>query len=283
VSEHVATDDDPRVASATPSFERYGGTAAENYERYFVPAIGGPLATDLIEVAALGPGERALDVACGTGIVARLAAERVGPTGSVDGLDVNPGMLAVARSVAPPGAAIGWHQSDAQTLPFPEDAYDAALCQMGLQFFADRSAALREARRVLAPGGRLVANVPGPTPPIFGILEEALRDHVAPETANFVSTVFSLYDTRELRRLLEDAGFDVTSVRARRKSLRLAPPVEFLWQYVSSTPLAPAVTRLDQHDRTSLERDVAAEWERFTDHGALVLELNVVTASARAR
>ena len=97
-----------------------------------------------------------------------------------------------------------------------------------------------------------------------------------------MSTVFSLYDTRELRRLLEDAGFDVTSVRACRKSLRLAPPVEFLWQYVSSTPLAPAVTRLDQHDRTSLERDVAAEWERFTDHGALVLELNVVTASARA-
>ena len=134
MSEHVATDDDPRVASATPSFERYGGTAAENYERYFVPAIGGPLATDLTEVAALDAGERALDVACGTGIVARLAAERVGPTGSVDGLDVNPGMLAVARSVAPPGAAIEWHQSDAQALPFPEDAYDAALCQMGLQF-----------------------------------------------------------------------------------------------------------------------------------------------------
>ena len=135
---------------------------------------------------------------------------------------------------------------------------------------------------MLAPGRRLVANVPGPTPPIFGILEEALRDHVTPETANFVSKVFSLYETRELRRLLEDAGFDVASVSGRKKSLRLAPPVEFLWQYVSSTPLAPAVAGLDEHDRTSLERDVAAEWERFTDDGALVLELDVVTASARA-
>ena len=75
-----------------------GVNPPENYERYFVPNIGAPVAKDLIEIAALHPNERVLDVACGTGIVARLASQRVGTNGSVVGLDVNPGMLAVARS-----------------------------------------------------------------------------------------------------------------------------------------------------------------------------------------
>ena len=93
------------------SFEAYGGSAPENYEQYFVPVIGTPLATDLVDVAALRPGERVLDVACGTGVVARLAAERIGATGTVAGIDINPGMLGVARSVTPAGLPIEWHRA----------------------------------------------------------------------------------------------------------------------------------------------------------------------------
>ncbi len=87
----------------------YGGSAPENYQRYFVPVIGGPFAADLVADAALRAGERVLDVACGTGIVARLAAERVGPSGEVAALDLNPAMLSVARSVPATGAAIRWY------------------------------------------------------------------------------------------------------------------------------------------------------------------------------
>lgn len=281
MTEHGATRNDQSADRGAPSFEDYGGSAPENYERYFVPAIGAPLAADLVEVAALEPGERVLDVACGTGVVARLAAEKVGATGAVTGLDANPGMLAVARSVVASGPAISWCESDAQATSLPDAAHDAALCQMGLQFFADKSAALREMRRVLAPGGRLVANVPGPTPRIFGILERALRDHVSPDTARFVAMVFSLYDSRELERLLDGAGFDSISVSRRTESLRLPPPTEFLWQYVSSTPLATAVAGLDDHDRAALEREVVAQWKTFTDDGTLLLELDVVVATAR--
>jgi ubiquinone/menaquinone biosynthesis C-methylase UbiE len=146
-------------------YETYGGSAPGNYERYFVPVIGAPLATDLIDIAGLRPGERVLDVACGTGIVARLAAERVGSTGTVTALDINPAMLAVARSVASPGMSIEWYESSAEAMPLPDEAFDVVLCQLGLQFFPDRLAALREMQRVLAPGGRLVICVVGPKPP----------------------------------------------------------------------------------------------------------------------
>ena len=105
----------------------YGGSAPENYERYFVPAIGAPLADDLIKVAALRENERVLDVACGTGLMARLASQSVGASGVVAGLDVNPGMLAVARRTTPPGMTIEWHVASAETMPFPDASFNAVL------------------------------------------------------------------------------------------------------------------------------------------------------------
>lgn len=264
---------------ATPSFQSYVGTAPENYERYFVPAIGLPLATELVEAARLSPGERVLDVACGTGVVARLAAEQVGARGHVTGLDVNAGMLAVARSVSSP-VAIEWREGAAEDTQLAAAAYDAALCQMGLQFFADRGAALAELHRSVVPGGRLVANVPGPMPPVFQILQRCLGDHVSPEIAKFISVVFSLDDARELEELVAGAGFGDVSVRHDPRVLRLPPPEDFLWQYVWSTPLAEAVGRLSEQEREALSRDVVAEWDGFTKDGALILELDVFTVTA---
>jgi ubiquinone/menaquinone biosynthesis C-methylase UbiE len=109
----------------------YGGNPPANYERFFVPAIGAPLATDLIHLAALRPGERVLNFACGTGVVARLASQEVGDTGTVAGLDVNPGMLAVARSTTPLGMPIEWHEASAEAMPLPDASFDVVLCQMG--------------------------------------------------------------------------------------------------------------------------------------------------------
>ena len=91
-----------------------------NYEQYFVPVIGLPVARALIRVAALRPGERVLDVGCGTGVAARLAAAQVGPDGSVAGLDPNPGMLAVAGAAAPAELGIEWHQAGAEAMPLPD-------------------------------------------------------------------------------------------------------------------------------------------------------------------
>lgn len=262
------------------SFETYGGNAAENYERYFVPAIGAPLASDLVDAAALRRGERVLDVACGTGVVARLAARHSGP-GKVAGVDINPGMLAVARENAPASASIEWHEGSAEALPLADEAFDVVLCQMGLQFFPDKPRALQEMLRVLAVGGRVLINVPGPTPSLFAVLEDALMSHLGADAAGFVRAVFSLHEPREIRGLVSDAGFTNVDARSETKTLRLSPPAQFLWQYVRSTPLAAAAAKLDESQRAALEHQVVAGWHAFADDGGLLLELGVTVAQAQ--
>src|SRR6266545_3885805 len=145
------------------------GSAAERYERVLAPAIFAPFAEDLVELAQLQDGERVLDVASGTGVVARHAAQKVRTTGRVTGLDLNQGMVEVARSLPPvPGAApIIWIEGSALAMHLPDAVFDVVLCQQGVQFFPDRPAALREMRRVLVPGGRVLgtpsSGMSGPT------------------------------------------------------------------------------------------------------------------------
>src|SRR3546814_6309302 len=138
-----------------------GASPPENYQRFFVPAIGAPLAADLVRNAALREGERVLDVACGTGVVTRLASEQVGATGAVSGLDVNPGMLAVARAATPEGMSIDWHEANAAAMPLHEASFDVLMCQLGLQFLPDRPAALPDRHRVSGDGDRRGLHVRG--------------------------------------------------------------------------------------------------------------------------
>ena len=131
-------------------------SAADIYQDFFVPALFGQWAVPVCDAAKIGPGDNVLDVACGTGVVAREALTRVGSNGSVAGLDINPGMLAVARSSS---TSIEWHEADVTSLPFADSLFDAVTCQFGLMFFDDRTAALAEMRRVLQPGGHLTIAV----------------------------------------------------------------------------------------------------------------------------
>jgi ubiquinone/menaquinone biosynthesis C-methylase UbiE len=187
--------------------------------------------------------------------VARLAAERVGPDGAVEGLDPNPGMLEVAREAAGADHGIAWHQAPAENMPCPDAHFDVVLCSMGLQFFADRVAGLREMRRVLAPGGRMLASLPGPTPPPLQAMAESLARYVNPEVASFVHAVFALHDADEIEALATEAGFERVETRSAPMALELPPPAEFLWQYVYSTPLAGPMGQLDTQRRETLERD----------------------------
>ena len=182
---------------------------AETYESYFVPAMFLPWSKLLLGHADLQSRHRVLDVACGTGIVARQAAPSVGAQGQVVGLDLNPVMLGVARSrPAPSGAAIQWQEGNAMALPFPEGSFDVVLCQHGLQFFPDRDGAGREMHRVLTPGGRAIVMVLQSLAqhPVFeALMESVARNLSLPVSA--VMTPFILSDAEELRNMFRVAGF----------------------------------------------------------------------------
>jgi ubiquinone/menaquinone biosynthesis C-methylase UbiE len=161
-----------------------------------------------------------LDVACGTGVVARQAARAVGTTGQVTGLDINEGMLHVARTVAPPvGAPITWREGSVMALPFPDATFDAVLCQWGLEFFPDRAQGLREMARVLVPGGRLGLRVwraldrqPFQTAVIAALDRHLFSGQDVPSRHALLQP-FSLADAKALRALVADAGFRDIHVR----------------------------------------------------------------------
>jgi ubiquinone/menaquinone biosynthesis C-methylase UbiE len=257
----------------------YGNNAAENYQKYFVPVIGGPFALDLVTEAGLRPGERALDVACGTGTIARLAAERVGPGGSVSALDVNAGMLSVARSL-PSAIPVKWFETAAESVPLPDDSFDVIFCGLGLQFFADKSAALREMHRVLAPGGRVYISTPVPNA-FFDLFDRAIARHVNEEASAFVHAVFSLNDPREMEALLGDAGFSAITTRTNSRSVQLPPAREFMWQYIYCTPLMAALPQSGNAQTEALEREVVAGWQPWASDDGLRYEQSSLVSSAR--
>ena len=263
----------------TASFRSFTGNGAENYERYFVPAIATPASTTLLDVAALRPGERVLDVACGTGVIARLAVERVGPSGTVTGVDVSGEMIDVARASSP--QSIEWHVSDAASLPLPDQAYDVVLCQMGVMFMEDRAAAVAEMRRVLAPGGRVVINTPGAIQPPFALMERAIIEHIDADLGGFVRAVFSMHDPDSLTELLREAGFGDVDATVSDATLQLPAPAEFLWQYINLTPMGPFVAQAPEGAQAEMERQVVETWQPFVVDGATPLRQPIVVAWGR--
>jgi ubiquinone/menaquinone biosynthesis C-methylase UbiE len=264
------------------SYRNFTGTAAENYQRYFVPAIATPVSVGLLDAANLRAGEHVLDVACGTGVIARLAAEQVQSSGSVTAIDLASDMISVAQSTAAPaGAGIEWRVGDAASLPLADNSYDVVLCQMGLMFMEDRPAALAEMRRVVVPGGRVVVNTPGAIQPAFVAMEQALVEHISPDLGGFVRAVFSMHDPDSVATLLRDTGLRAVEATATTATLKLPAAAEFLWQYINLTPMAPLVAAAPEEARLALERQVVDRWQPFVVGGKTLVEQPMVIASGR--
>jgi SAM-dependent methyltransferase len=262
------------------------GDMAENYEKYFVPAIFEPWANDLLDLVAPRAGDHVLDVACGTGIVARLASKYVGPDGSAVGLDLNPAMLAVARSVTPTSAPIEWRQANAEEMPFPNESFEIVLCQQGLQFFPNKNVAVEQMCRVLVPGGRPALSVWCDIDRIPGYiaLANALERHAGPEAAGFMRMTGSV-SADQLQGILEAFAFSDITVRPQQRSLRFASAEAFVWEMVQCTPLAwmASVNQADESARASVVKELETNLRPYLDDGALEfpIEANVATAQRR--
>jgi uncharacterized protein (DUF1330 family)/SAM-dependent methyltransferase len=211
----------PATAEDVVGGEPATGSPAEVYDTLFVPALFRQWGPVVSEAACIGPGQSVLDVACGTGVLALAALERAGPGGKVVGLDRSPDMLEVARRKS---ARVDWREGIAESLPFPDASFDAAVSQFGLMFFDDRSAALREMMRVLRPAGRLavavcdsVDNSPG-----YSALATLLKGLFGERVADAFRAPFQLGDPALLRSICAEAGIPNAEVARRDGLVRFA-------------------------------------------------------------
>ena len=265
------------MAETTSTFTRASVPAP--YERVMVPAVFGPWAKELLDTVALSAGTRVLDVACGTGIVTRLAASQVGSTGRVVGLDINETMLAVARAQPQPtGAQVEWQHGDATRLPFPDAEFGAVLCQQGLQYVPDRLAALREMKRVLASGGRLGLSVFSESVG-YEIFERTAAQFVGEKAAAIMKEAFALADVDELSGLLRTAEFSTVQLHTKTLTARFSSARDFI-DYQLGGRLASAVSTVSDETRTALVAALLKAFEPYMDSDGLAfpMEAHVVLA-----
>jgi len=189
-----------------------------------------PLAQLLLKHVSPTKGDRVLDVACGTGIVARLAAPVVGPSGQITGIDISTDMLAVARKTTPVlGAAIQWRLGNAANLPLEDETFDLALCQQGFQYFPDQTAALQEMYRVLVPGGRLAlcvaCAVDAVQQPYQWAKVKALSRHVSSAAGQEARQLAPFFqgNSDELMRMIASAGFKNPEIRNMTIKVQMGP------------------------------------------------------------
>lgn len=185
------------------------GSIPENYDRYLGPALFEPYAADIVERINVRDGASVLELACGTGIVTRRLRDRLSPSVRLVATDLNEAMIAYAAHKFRPGEGVEWKQADASHLPFDDESFDAVVCQFGLMFVPDKQKAVREAYRVLKPGGTFLFSV-------WDAIEQNDLAHIAHTTIstffehdppNFYEVPFCLYDTEVIVSLLTAAGF----------------------------------------------------------------------------
>jgi len=242
------------------------------YEENLVPAIFTPWGQELVSLAAPQPGEHVVDLACGTGAVARLAATRLGTSGRCVGLDADPAMLAVAAKVCP---SVTLAEGSAMALPFPDRSFDLALCQQGLQFFPDRPKALAEAHRVLRAGGRFALAVWRPIrlcpghDAIFAELGAVLGQESGRPTA------FSLHDQAEIGKLFADAGFVDIDMRTKTLVSRYPSARTFVeWVMAGASKITrDALAQVAADERGAFIEAVVARLEPYQDGDTLAMPM----------
>jgi SAM-dependent methyltransferase len=248
--------------------------AAERYERILVPTILGSAARSLVEWADLRDGEVVVDIGCGTGAAARIAAEKVGASGRVVGVDINAGMLDVARSLpSVRGAVIEWFENSAYQLPFTKADFDVALCAQTLQFLEDRRQSVAEMYRVLKSGSRIALSLwcEIRESPYFHVLVEAITKYIGAEIAAGLRAAFGLADLDVVRALLTGAGFQGVQTIVRELDLELPMPQDFVPLHMSATPMAAGFQAAPEYGRQAVIHDVSERLAPYeTDQGIRV-------------
>jgi ubiquinone/menaquinone biosynthesis C-methylase UbiE len=267
---------------ALPDYAMSKSSFPEMYERWLVGPLFRPWAEMTLDTLGLSPADRVLDVACGTGIVARCARERIGDGARVVGVDISPDMLAVGRRVAP---EIDWREGDASSLPLGDgEGFDVVVCQQGLQFMSDRSGAVRQMRRALAPGGRLAVTTwrPDDEAPFFRELRGVAERHLGP----IADRRHGFGEASPLEALLRDAGLGEVRVRTVRRTIRFEESGAFVrMNAMALVGMSAGGQRLSEEERARVLETIAGEsgpvLEAYAEGPGIAFELATNLATAR--
>jgi SAM-dependent methyltransferase len=237
----------------------FTGNVPENYDRYFGPALFEPYAADLAARLKLKPGLRVLELACGTGIVTRRLLARLPDDGRLLATDLNAPMIEYARGKIPADLRLSWQAADAQALPFPDASFDAVVCQFGVMFFPDKVAALREARRVMAPGAQLLFSS------WFGLKEtpcaeaasELLARRFPDNPPRFLEVPHGYGDPARIRADFAAGGFPGATLDDVAFELQCPTADDYATGLVTGTPLS-GILQERGVDKEALRKEIAA-------------------------
>jgi ubiquinone/menaquinone biosynthesis C-methylase UbiE len=258
--------------AAEKSDKVFAGSIPKFYDRYLVPLIFEPYAADLARRIGSMDISRVLEIAAGTGVVTRAMASLPGGKFSIVATDLNPAMLeeAAALGTARP---VKWQQADAMALPFPDEEFDAVICQFGAMFFPDKGKAFAETRRVLKPGGVFIFNVWDRIEEneFADVVTAAVGELFPNDPPRFLArTPHGHHDLAQLKKDLAAGGFtnapriDTVTARSHAPS-----PREPSLAYCQGTPLR---SEIEARDKTRLEEATnagAAALERRFGAGAV--------------
>lgn len=253
---------------------------SEIYERYMVPGIFARWSKVLLELVTPQPGERVLDLACGTGIVARTVAPMVQPGGEVIGVDFSPAQIATAGSI---DSSIHWREGDAGSLPFNDQEFDLVVCQQGFQFFPHRVRAVKEVHRVLKAGGRVGITVWSSIEksPGYLAIAHALGRTVGPSASGLLDELFAFPDPGEISRMFADGGFPDAVVVTPSIDAIFASAEEFTRAIAVGSIMRRTQTQFSDEALDLMADGVASEMAQYlTENGlAFPMEAHLLTAT----
>ena len=260
------------------------GDIPANYDRYLGPMLFHEFADDLAGRVHLTPGMRILETACGTGIVTRRLLDRLRGQGSIVATDLNEAMLGHGRAhIQADPARIAWQTADATKLSFPDGSFDAVVCQFGLMFFPDKAAGLREAFRVLKPGGRFLFSVWDAIArnPIVRIAHETIGGFFPVDPPTFYTVPFSLHDPEPIRALLAEAGFDQIEVTRLEKTGTSPSAADAAAGLIEGNPVGGAIMERRPEALADIKRATAAAVARELGDPPARIPLRAIVFSAR--